>query len=186
MKQPVVTDHGIIEIDSNVHGRRNQKVAARSPRAASAWFAIPSVGKGTSKPCDVIMVLADTSVWIDYFNGISNWQTDRMDVLLDSEPLALGDLVLAEVLQGVRNDTDFRKAQAFLAELPFYELGGYEVCLQAARNYRVLRVKGVTVYTTIDVIIATACIEWSFELLHNDRDFEVMQRILGLQVVTEG
>jgi hypothetical protein len=86
--------------------------------------------------------------------------------LLDTEPVAFGDLILTEVLQGFRNDTDFRKAQAFLAELPFYELGGYAVCLQAARNYRALRAKGMTVHKTIDVIIATACIKWNFELLH--------------------
>jgi predicted nucleic acid-binding protein len=67
------------------------------------------------------MILADTSVWIDYFNGVSNWQTERLDLLLDTEPIALGDLILTEVLQGFRKDTDFRKAQAFLAELPFYE-----------------------------------------------------------------
>src|SRR5215471_14965138 len=84
------------------------------------------------------MVLADTSVWIDYFNGVSTWQTERLDLLLDTDPVALGDLILTEVLQGFRNDADFRKAQSFLAELPFYELGGYAVCLQAARNYRAL------------------------------------------------
>ena len=131
------------------------------------------------------MVLADTSVWIDYFNGVSNWQAERLDLLLDTEPVALGDLILTEVLQGFRNDPDFRKAQAFLAELPFYELGGYAVCLQAARNYRALRAKGMTVHKTIDVIIATACIKWDFELLHSDRDFDVLQKILGLQVVLE-
>ena len=145
-----------------------------------------SVGKEISKPCDVIMVLADTSVWIDYFNGVSNWQTERLDLLLDTEPIALGDLILTEILQGFRKDTDFRKAQAFLAELPFYELGGYEVCLQAARNYRALRAKGMTVHKTIDIIIATACIEWNFELLHNDRDFDALQQILGLRVAVEG
>jgi len=126
------------------------------------------------------MVLADTSVWIDYFNGVSNWQTERLDLLLDTEPIALGDLILTEILQG------FRKAQAFLAELPFYELGGYEVCLQAARNYRALRAKGMAVHKTVDIIIATACIEWNFELLHNDRDFDALQRILGLRVAGEG
>jgi predicted nucleic acid-binding protein len=127
------------------------------------------------------MVLIDTSVWIDYFNGVSNWQTERLDLLLDIEPVALGDLILTEVLQGFRKDADFRKAQTFFAGLPFYELGGYEVCLQAARNYRVLRAKGVTVHKTIDVIIATACIEWDFELLHNDQDFDPLQKILGLR-----
>jgi predicted nucleic acid-binding protein len=131
------------------------------------------------------MVLADTSVWIDYFNGVSTWQTERLDLLLDTEPVALGDLILTGVLQGFRSDTDFRKTQAFLAELPFYELGGYEASLLAARNYRTLRAKGVTVYKTIDVIIATACIRWNFELLHNDRDFDALQKILGLRVVRE-
>jgi len=131
------------------------------------------------------VVLPDTSVWIDYFNGRSNWQTEWLDLLLDTEPVALGDLILTEVLQGFRNDTDFRKAQALLAALSFYELGGYEVCLQAARNYRALRVRGVTVHKTIDVIIATACIKWNLELLHNDRDFEALQMIPGLRVVRE-
>jgi predicted nucleic acid-binding protein len=131
------------------------------------------------------VVLPDTSVWIDYFNGQVNWQTERLDLLLDTEPVALGDIILTEVLQGFRKDTDFRKAQAFLAELSFYELGGYEVCLQAARNYRTVRIRGVTVHKTIDMIIATACIKWNFELLHNDRDFEALQMILGLRVVRE-
>ena len=130
------------------------------------------------------MVLADTSVWIDYFNGVSNWQTERLDLLLDTEPVALGDLILTEVLQGFRKDTDFRRAQAFLGVLPFYELGGYEVCLQAARHYRALRAKGLTVHKIIDVIIATACIKWNFELLHNDRDFDAFHKILGLQLVS--
>ena len=131
------------------------------------------------------MILPDTSVWIDYFNGRVNWQTERLDLLLDSEPVALGDLILTEVLQGFRKDADFRKAQAFLADLSFYELGGYEVCLQAARNYRTLRIRGVTVHKTIDMIIATACIKWNFELLHNDGDFDALQMIPGLRVVRE-
>ena len=131
------------------------------------------------------MVLADTSVWIDYFNGFSTWQSERLDLLLDTDPVALGDLILTEVLQGFRNDAEFRKAQSFLAEPPFYELGGYAVCLQAARNYRALHAKGMTVNKTIDVIIATACIEWDFELLHNGGDFDALQKILGLQLVRE-
>ena len=72
-----------------------------------------------------------------------------------------------------------------MAELPFYELGGYAVCLQAARNYRALRAKGITVHKTIDVIIATVCIEWNFKLLHKDRDFDALQKIIGLPVVPE-
>jgi predicted nucleic acid-binding protein len=129
------------------------------------------------------VILADSSVWIDYFNGVSNWRTDRLDLLLETEPVGIGDLVLTEVLQGFNRDSDFRKAHPFLAGLPCYELAGYEACLRAARNYRTLRRKGATVRKTIDVIIATGCIEWGFDLLHNDRDFDAMERFLGLRVV---
>jgi predicted nucleic acid-binding protein len=129
------------------------------------------------------MVLADTSVWIDYFNGVVNWQTDRLDWLMGNEPVALGDLILTEVLQGFDRDTDFRRAQSFLTVLPFYELGGYQLCLQAANNCRTLRQRGIGVRKTIDVIIATGCIEWNLELLHNDRDFVPMEQILGLKIV---
>jgi hypothetical protein len=130
------------------------------------------------------MVLADTSVWIDYFNGVVNWHTDRLDWLMGNEPVAMGDLILTEVLQGFDRDTDFRRAQSFLTVLPFYELGGYQLCLQAANNYRTLRRRGISVRKTIDVIIATGCIEWNLELLHNDRDFVPMEQILGLKVVS--
>jgi hypothetical protein len=129
------------------------------------------------------MVLADTSVWIDYFNGVVNWQTDRLDWLLDSQPVALGDLILTEVLQGFDQEAEFQRARAVLTLLPFYELGGYDLGLQAANNYRILRRQGITVRKTIDVMIATGCIAWSLELLHNDRDFIPMEQMLGLKVV---
>jgi hypothetical protein len=129
------------------------------------------------------MVLADTSVWIDYFNGVVNWQTDRLDWLLDSQPVALGDLILTEVLQGFDQEAEFQRARAVLTLLPFYEFGGYDLCLQAANNYRILRRLGVTVRKTIDVMIATGCIAWSLELLHNDRDFIPMEQMLGSKVV---
>ena len=129
------------------------------------------------------MVLADTSVWIDYFRGVVNWQTDRLDWLLGVQPVAIGDLILTEILQGFDRETDFHRARSLLSVLPFYELGGYQLCLQAANNYRTLRRKGISTRKTIDVIIATGCIEWSLELLHNDRDFAPMEQILGLNVV---
>ena len=129
------------------------------------------------------MVLADTSVWIDYFRGVVNWQTDRLDWLLGAQPVALGDLILTEILQGFDQEADFRRARSFLSVLPFYELGGYQLCLQAANNYRTLRRRGISVRKTIDVIIATGCIERNFELLHSDRDFMPMEQILGLKVV---
>jgi predicted nucleic acid-binding protein len=129
------------------------------------------------------MVIADTSVWIDYFRGVVNWQTDRLDWLLGAEPVALGDLILTEILQGFDRETDFQRARSLLSVLPFYELGGYQLCLQAANNYRTLRRQGISARKTIDVIIATGCIEWGLELLHNDRDFVPMEQILGLKVV---
>jgi len=129
------------------------------------------------------MVLVDTSVWIDYFNGIVNWQTDRLDWLLGAQPVALGDLILTEIPQGFAREADFQRARTFLLALPFYELGGYQLCLQAANNYRTLRRSGISVRKTIDVIIATGCIAWSLELLHNDRDFAPMEEIIGLKVV---
>jgi len=129
------------------------------------------------------MVLADTSVWVDYFKGAVNWQTDRLDWLLGTQPVALGDLILTEILQGFDRGADFQRARSFLLALPFYELGGYQLCLQAANNYRTLRRRGISVRKTIDVIIATGCIAWNLELLHNDRDFMPMEEILGLKVV---
>ena len=129
------------------------------------------------------MVLADTSVWIDYFNGVVNWQTDRLDWLLGAQPVALGDLILTEVLQGFDREVDFQRARSLLSVLPFYELGGYQLCLQSVNNYRTLRRRGISVRKTVDVIIATGCIAWSLELLHNDRDFAPMEEILGLKVV---
>jgi predicted nucleic acid-binding protein len=129
------------------------------------------------------MVLADTSVWIDYFNGVVNWQTDRLDWLLGAQPVALGDLILTEVLQGFDREVDFQRARSLLSVLPFYELGGYQLCLQSVNNYRTLRRRGISVRKTVDVIIATGCIEWNLELLHNDRDFTLMEQVLGLKVV---
>lgn len=129
------------------------------------------------------MILIDSSVWIGYFNGAVTRQTEKLDVLLDMEPLAVGDLILAEVLQGFSSDRDFNKARNLLTALTVVTLGGQEIAIQAARNFRMLRTLGVTVRKTIDTVIATWCIENGFELLHNDRDFDPFVRHLGLQVV---
>jgi hypothetical protein len=129
------------------------------------------------------MTLADTTVWIDYFNGRSTWQVERLDQLLGVQPLAIGDLILAEVLQGFRHDVDFRRAKSLLDSLRFYEFGGYDHALASAENYRLLRKRGITVRKTVDVFIATACVDYDLELLHNDRDFDAMESILGLRIV---
>ncbi len=118
------------------------------------------------------MILADSSVWIDYFNGRPTWQTDLLDASLSSMPVIMGDLILTEVLQGFKSDKDFRTARMFLEALPFRQMGGYQIALQSARNYRKLRKTGVTVRKTIDVIIATFCIVEGLTLLHDDRDFD--------------
>jgi hypothetical protein len=130
------------------------------------------------------MILVDSSVWIDYFNGLRNWQTDLLDDLLSNVPILIGDLILAEVLQGFRSDDDFEVAKTCLNILPFREIGGYEIALQSAQNYRLLRKKGVSVRKTIDVIIGTYCISEGITLLHNDRDFEPMVSLLSLEVLT--
>ena len=129
------------------------------------------------------MILVDSSVWIDYFNGTVTAQTERLDGLLGFELLAIGDLILTEVLQGFQRDRDFNDAREMLTALIVVELGGEEIAIQAARNFRALRRMGVTVRKTIDTVIATRCIESGYELLHNDREFDPFAAHLGLRVV---
>ncbi|HEY7336060.1 MAG TPA: PIN domain nuclease [Bryobacteraceae bacterium] len=129
------------------------------------------------------MILVDSSVWIDYFEGNVTPETERLDKSLGHELLAMGDLILAEVLQGFDDDRDFRVARDMLDSLPVIELGGRHIAIQAAKNFRTLRRLGVTVRKTIDTIIATRCIEDGLELLHADRDFDPFAKHLGLQVV---
>ena len=129
------------------------------------------------------MILADSSVWIDYFNGRASAETDLLDRVLQVEPVLMGDLILTEVLQGFRRDQDFRRASAVLLDLPLALLGGREVALEAARNYRALRARGVTVRKTIDMVISTFCIINGHTLLHADRDFEPMEAYLGLRTL---
>ena len=129
------------------------------------------------------MILVDSSVWIDYFRGTRNEQTDLLDALLSSEPVAVGDLMLAEVLQGFNSERDFNQAKNVLLSLHQVDIRGTEIAIQAARNFRTLRLHGVTVRKTIDVLIATRCIESDLLLLHSDRDFDAFEKHLGLRVV---
>jgi|ERR1022692_1828162 predicted nucleic acid-binding protein len=105
------------------------------------------------------MILVDSSVWIDYFRGMQTSQTDRLDGLLGNQPIATGDLLLAEVLQGFDSARDFNQGKKLLASLPIIELVGGKIAIQAARNFRTLRSLGITVRKTIDTLIATSCIE---------------------------
>lgn len=129
------------------------------------------------------MIVVDTSVWVDYFNGTITPETELLDHLLGTERLLIGDLILAEVLQGFRSDGDFRRAKRLLAALEFRAMVGRRVALASARNYRMLRARGVTVRKTIDVLIGTFCALNGHRLLHCDRDFDLMGRALRLEVV---
>jgi predicted nucleic acid-binding protein len=129
------------------------------------------------------LIPIDSSVWIDYFNGDITRQTDKLDRLLGQEPLAIGDLILVEVLQGFDNNREFAAARKMLTSLTVIEIGGIEIAIAAARNYRTLRKLGITVRKTIDTVIASRCIESGYDLLHSDRDFEPFARYLGLRVV---
>jgi hypothetical protein len=129
------------------------------------------------------MTIVDSSVWIDYFNGKITRETELLHQLMGHEPLGIFDLILTEVLQGFSNESDFMLAKTALNTLTFYSTGIKSNSIKCAENYRMLRKKGITVRKTIDVIIATNCIEQDFSLLHCDRDFEAFVEILGLKTL---
>jgi predicted nucleic acid-binding protein len=126
------------------------------------------------------MILVDSSVWIDYFRGHTTAEADKLDSLLGTQPLAIGDLILTEVLQGFGSDKDFNAAKRLLTTLAIVDLGGRDIAIQAAKNYRTLRARGITMRKTIDTVIATRCIESGFALLYSDRDFDPFVTHLGL------
>ena len=126
------------------------------------------------------MIFVDSSAWVDYFNGRQCAETDYLDSLLGKEPIAIGDLVLIEVLQGFRKDSDYNTARELLTSLTVFTLGGRKIAIKSADNFRLLRKKGVTVRKTIDVLIATFCIEKNFPLLHSDKDFDPFHKYLNL------
>lgn len=127
------------------------------------------------------MTLVDSSVWIDYVRGFGSPETNKLHLLLSSSPVLVGDLVLTEVLQGFRHDSDFQWMLKLMTSLPVVELGGKQVAIEAAKNYRVLRRRGITVRKTIDTVIATRCIWSGYSLLYSDRDFDPFVFHLGLR-----
>lgn len=129
------------------------------------------------------MLVVDTTVWVDYFNGIENSQTDFLNTVLDKTPILIGDLILAEVLQGFRHDPDFEKVRRALEKYLQVNMVSPALAVQSARNFRFLRQKGITVRKTIDSLIATYCIENDHELLHNDSDYDGYEKHLGLRVI---
>ena len=128
------------------------------------------------------MVVVDSSVWIDYFNGRETRQTELLDSLLGRRELIVGDLILTEVLQGFRSDREFRQVRRLFLAFPAVAMVGATLALRAAENYRRLRRRGISVRKTIDVLIATYCISRRLPLLHADADFDPMVRHLGLRL----
>jgi hypothetical protein len=129
------------------------------------------------------MIVVDSTVWIDYFNGNINKQTDWLDNALGSEPIIVGDIILTEVLQGFQNDKDFRTTKKLLLEFQYMDMVGQDIAVKSAMNYRSLRQKGITVRKTIDVVIGTFCIHHKFSLLHNDKDFDPIEKHLKLKTI---
>jgi predicted nucleic acid-binding protein len=128
------------------------------------------------------VIVVDSSVWIDFFHGVSTPEVKRLDGLLGLTPLAIGDLVLVEVMQGFRTDQDVATARQLFRSLALLPMLGGSNAWKAAENYRRLRRKGITVRKTIDGIIATACIEANLPLLFSDRDFQPYVEHLGLEL----
>ena len=126
------------------------------------------------------MILVDSSVWIDFFNGTATSQADRLQTLLGGQELLSADLVLVEVLQGYSRETDFNTALDLMSRMEAVTVGGADVAVAAARNFRLLRGLGITVRKTIDCLIATRCITDGHALLYSDRDFDPFVEHLGL------
>ena len=129
------------------------------------------------------MVIVDTTVWIDYLRGTGNPETNWLDQELTRQRLGLTDLILCEVLQGLRSPSSFSAVRDELLKFHVFETIGIDLAIASALNYRRLREQGNTVRRTIDCLIATFCLENGHSLLHRDRDFGVFEKALGLRVI---
>jgi predicted nucleic acid-binding protein len=129
------------------------------------------------------VVIVDTTVFIDYLSGRQNSETEWLDSELGHQPLGLTDLILCEVLQGIRKENEFEKVRRELTKFDLFDGGGEEVAVAAAQNYRILRQHGRTVRKTIDCLIATFCLMKGFSLLHRNRDFDHFEQQLQLKVI---
>ncbi|CAA0126402.1 Ribonuclease VapC11 [Halioglobus japonicus] len=126
------------------------------------------------------MIVVDSSVWIDYFIGVQNKQTSKLHESLGHKPVAIGDLILTEVLQGFRQDRDYKAARTLFEDVTIFAMLGKEMAIKSAENFRTLRKKGITVRKTADVIIASFCIDQKLPLLFSDKDFRPFVKHLGL------
>ena len=126
------------------------------------------------------MIVVDSSVWIDYFTGADNPKAVKLDNTLGIQPVAIGDLILTEVLQGFRHDKDYKAARKVFEDITIFEMLGTQMAVKSAENFRALRKKGITVRKTAGVVIATFCIEQKLPLLFSDKDFKPFVKHLGL------
>jgi predicted nucleic acid-binding protein len=130
------------------------------------------------------MIIVDSSVWIDYFNGQNTPQTDKLDELLGVELLGIGDIILTEIMQGFRADEDYRTAKKVLTSLTIFNMLGLEIAVKSANNFRILRKQGITIRKTNDVIIATFCLENDHSLLFSDKDFIPFVKHFGMNYLS--
>ena len=128
-------------------------------------------------------MIVDTTIWVDYLQGVRNAETDWLNTELDRQRLGLTDIVLREVLQGVRDDVIAKEVETALTKCEVFDTGGVALAREAARNYRTLRSRGHAVRKTIDCLIATFCLRGQHSLLHRDRDFDPFEKLLGLSVI---
>jgi hypothetical protein len=129
------------------------------------------------------VTIVDTTVWIDYLGGAVNSHTEWLDLQVERQRLGLTDLILCEVLQGIRDESAFRRVRRELSRFAIFPTGGEELAVASAQNYRLLRRHGYTVRKTIDCLIASFCLLEEHSLLHRDRDFDPFEHSLGLRVV---
>ena len=128
------------------------------------------------------MILVDTSAWIEYFRNGAPSVVHKVEKSLREEDVAIGDLIYCEILQGIYSESQRKQVEDLLLTLPRFEMVGFEMAEKSAANYRLLRSKGVTVRKTIDVIIGTFCVENDLQLIHHDRDFDLMAKHIGLRL----
>lgn len=128
------------------------------------------------------MILVDSSIWIDFFNGVDSSKTTLLDYALSTQTILVGDIILAEVLQGCDIDSDYEIVKERLSRLECISLVGKQNAIRSSQNYRYLRSKGVIVRKTVDMLIGTWCIEQGVPLLHNDKDFDRIALHLPLEL----
>jgi len=129
------------------------------------------------------MIIVDTSAWIEYFRGGIPRVVNKVDQCLEQDFVGIGDLVYCEVMQGIRSSRERSQISALLLSVPQFDMVGFSIAEKSAANCRLLRSKGITVRKTINVLIGTFCAEHGFQIVHNDADFDLMAKLIGLEIV---